>query len=566
MLLRVAAAQFRTGKDTQRVLGGMLALIDAAAAGDAQLVHFQETCNYPTSYDSREHAWREAITIPGAMLDAISARAKANNIHVSFNASVRGPSPNAWMVNHLIGPDGVRIGGNAKQILMWIERQAFVPADEEGQVFDTALGRIGLLSCMDGLIPETARVLACKGADIILNSLCSNGLDEAHTHVPARAAENGVFMLSANRIGDMVDGADLERLIRETGMSREKVSGAGESQVVGPDGEVLARAGRDNFGLVFADIDLAQVQRRQRLAGRRPECYGLLREPNESLAALWQNRPAAGRVALSTLAPAPATSIGDCLTQVREQMRTLPAGLTVLPEYFAWSAEQLRAAGGAPAGEIAAVTQALTDLARERSSFIVAGIPDAAATPANRAVLFGPDGVLGDYRQVHGDPLLGWRPQGREFPTFDLPFGRIGLLLGEDLFYPEAARVLARQGVDLIACPLSWRTEWQDRLMLTERSAENRIAIVAAARSNSAYAARSVIVSTPAEPPFARTGEVSFPDRWVAPSHTGVLTVTVDLNSNRDKRLMASTNVILDTQPRLYGALVAAQPGDHSHA
>ena len=406
MTIRVAAAQFRTGKDTQRVLDGMLALIDAAAADDAQLVHFQETCNYPTSYDDREHAWREAISIPGAMLDAISARAKANKIHVSFNASVRGPHPNAWMVNHLIGPDGVRIGGNAKQVLMWIEKQAFMPAEQEGEVFDTALGRIGLLSCMDGLVPETARVLACKGADIILNSLCSNGLDEAHTHVPARAAENGVFMLSANRIGDMVDGADLERLIRGTGMSREMVRGAGESQVIGPDGEVLARAGRDQFGLVFADIELAQVQRRQRLAGRRPECYDLLRQPNESLAALWQNRPAAGRVALSALTTAPAASIDSMLAQVREQIRALPAGLIVLPEYCAWTADQLRAAGGAPAGEIAAVTQALTDLAREGSSFIVAGIPDAAATPANRAVLFGPDGVLGEYRQIDGDPLL----------------------------------------------------------------------------------------------------------------------------------------------------------------
>ena len=92
-----------------------------------------------------------------------------------------------------------------------------------------------------------------------------------------------------------------------------------------------------------------------------------------------------------------------------------------------------------------------------------------------------------------------------------------------------------------------------------ERSAENRIAIVAAARSDSAHAASSVIVSTPLEAPFPRTGEVSMPDRWVAPSRVGALTVTVDLNGNRDKRLMASTNVILDTQPRHYGALVAAQ-------
>ena len=292
--IRVATAQFRTGKDVDRVLQGMLMLIDEAAANDARLVHFQECCNYPTSYDDREHAWRAAITIPGPMFDAIAAKAREHRMYVSFNAAVRGPFPKAWMTNHLVGPDGQRIGGNSKQILMWIEREAFSPAEREGEVYDTELGRIGLLSCMDGLIPETARVLAVKGADIILNSLCSNGLDEAHTHIPARAAENGVYVIAANRIGDMVQGADLQRLIDAAGMDREKVKGAGESQIVGPEGEVLARATRDGFGLVYADIDLGRVARGARLAHRRPECYGLLTAPNESLAALWQDRPEAG--------------------------------------------------------------------------------------------------------------------------------------------------------------------------------------------------------------------------------------------------------------------------------
>jgi deaminated glutathione amidase len=535
----------------------MLGLIDAAAAGGAQLVHFQETCNYPTSYDSREHAWREAITIPGPMLDAISAAAKANKIHVSFNASVRGPFPSAWMVNHLIGPDGQRIGGNAKQVLMWIEKQAFVPADSEGQVFDTAIGRIGLISCMDGLVPETARVLACRGADIILNSLCSNGLDEAHTHVPARAAENGVYMVAANRVGDMVDGADLERLIRESGMDREKVRGAGESQIVGPEGEVLVRATRDDFGLVFADIDLAHVQRRARLAGRRPECYGLLHQPNEQLARWIENRPAAGVVALSTLALPPAATLAQTLRDVREQVAALPPGLIVLPELFAWDRERLRGDLAGLAAEVTQVEQALSELTRRCSTYLVAGIPGVSTRLSNRALLFGRDGLIGQYEQVHRDPTLAWEPRGSDFPVFDLPFGRVGLLLGEDLFYPEAARVLARQGADLIACPLAWRTEWQDRLMLTERSAENHIAIAAAARCDSPHRAPSVIVSTPTEFAFPTTGEVNIPERWVAPSLTGALTVTVDLAGNRDKRLMRSTDLLMDTQPHLYGPLVA---------
>src|SRR5690554_6879975 len=111
-MIRVATAQFETGKDKDRVLSEILQLIDEAAAGGAALVLFQECCNYPTSYDSREHAWEEAITVPGQMVDAIAERAKSHRIYVSFNAAVRAEFPNAYMVNHLIGSDGQYIGSN----------------------------------------------------------------------------------------------------------------------------------------------------------------------------------------------------------------------------------------------------------------------------------------------------------------------------------------------------------------------------------------------------------------------------------------------------------------------
>ena len=154
--MRVATGQFRTGKDTDRVLRELLELIDQAAAGGAVLVHFQECCNYPTSYDGREHAWREAITIPGPMFDAIAARARQHRIYVSFNAAVKGEYPAAYMVNHLVGPDGRWIGGNPKQVLMWIEREAFSPSTQESQVFDTPIGRMyGVnLGCLEDLSDE----------------------------------------------------------------------------------------------------------------------------------------------------------------------------------------------------------------------------------------------------------------------------------------------------------------------------------------------------------------------------------------------------------------------------
>ena len=241
----------------------------------------------------------------------------------------------------------------------------------------------------------------------------------------------------------------------------------------------------------------------------------------------------------------------------REALHTAPRGLVVLPELFAWELPLPESAKLAT--QVADASRMLETAARERGDWIVAGLPGLGPQGiTNRALLFGPSGLIGEYGQVHRDPALGFAPGGDEFPVFDLPFGRLGLLLGGDLFYPEAARVLGRKGVDLIACPATWRAEWQTRLMLVERSAENHVAIAAAARADSPLAAGSVIASTPNRYVFGDTGEVNIPEQWHADGPGAALSVEVDLRGNRDKRLMGATNVILDNRPELYGVLVGA--------
>ncbi len=559
-IVRVAVAQFETGKDTDRVLSDMLRYIDEAADGGARLVHFQENCNYPTSYESREEAWEHSITVPGPMVDAISAKARERGVYVGFNASVRAEFPDAYMVNHLIGPNGEYIGSNKKQVLMWIERDFFIPSDEENAVFDTDIGRIGLLSCMDGLVPETSRTLACQGADIVLNSLCSNALDEARLHIPARAAENGFYMIASNRVGDMVKGQDLEDLMAAAGMTREFVSGAGESQVAGPDGITLVRASLDKSEIVFADVDLdrSASQRADRIGRRRPDCYTLLTAPNETLADLHAGRPDAGSVAISTIVPAPAdfaTMLADAITLIRQA----PAGLAVLPELFAWKVGDI-AAGDNLAQQVESAIEEISKVAAEKDTAVVAGIPALTEQgPVNRAILFDRGGVVGEYRQIHRDPALGWTSLGDDLPVFEMPFGRLGLLLGEDLLFPEATRVLARKGVDVIACPATWQTAWHHELMLPARAAESHVTIIGVGRTDSPVPAAPAIAATPGEYRFPQTKEVNNPDRYGPATTTGVYTVEIDLAPNRDKRLMGSTDLIADTVPALYGRLVEAQ-------
>ncbi|MFD2137777.1 nitrilase-related carbon-nitrogen hydrolase [Novosphingobium resinovorum] len=332
-------------------------------------------------------------------------------------------------------------------------------------------------------------------------------------------------------------------------MTRDFVKGAGESQVVGPDGAALVRATHDDIGLVFADIDLSKLEREDRMARRRPELYTLMGEDNAALAALAEDRAPAGKAALTTIVPDGAT-FDERLAQAVTMIASAPAGLAVLPEFFAWALGD--------DSRLDEATAALVEAAAAAGTYLVAGLPGREhGKRVNRAVLFGPEGVIGEYRQIHADPGSNDMALGDDLPVFDLPFGRLGLLLGEDLLFPEAARVLARKGADLIACPATWREDWHHELMLTARSAENHVTIVSAGRADSLCAKPGTVCTTPPEYRFPQTKEVNAPDRHIAPSLTGAFTVEVDLAPNRDKRLMGATDLIMDTRPELYGAILA---------
>jgi predicted amidohydrolase len=113
----------------------------------------------------------------------------------------------------------------------------------------------------------------------------------------------------------------------------------------------------------------------------------------------------------------------------------------------------------------------------------------------NSAVCITGDGVLGVYRKVH-QPLgegQAYAP-GEEFPVFDTPVGRLGMQICYDKAFPEAARALAVQGAEIVACLSAWpasrtaaaapRSEdrWSRRFELFDRARalENQLVWVSA--------------------------------------------------------------------------------------
>ncbi len=163
----------------------------------------------------------------------------------------------------LLERDGTLLANYRKTHLFGeLDRAMFAPGDALA-IAEIDGVKVGVLVCYDIEFPEPARALALAGADLIAvpTSLMAPSHWIAETLVPARAAENQVFVAYANRVG--VEG-DLRYI--------------GGSRVAGPEGSVVTAPPADET-LLFAEVDTAAIARSRAsysyLAERRPA----LRDP-----------------------------------------------------------------------------------------------------------------------------------------------------------------------------------------------------------------------------------------------------------------------------------------------
>ncbi|MCB1710691.1 MAG: carbon-nitrogen hydrolase family protein, partial [Halioglobus sp.] len=158
--IRVAAAQFHVGADIEANLATCLHWLDEASRCRPDLVVLPEFCNHLSWYADRQHCIDVSVELDGPFLAAIAARARELGIHVVVNCTVRRPDGSATGSSLLYSPAGELLADNTKQIYIGHENDFLEPASAEGPVVRTALGRLGLYACMDGVINEPPRCLA----------------------------------------------------------------------------------------------------------------------------------------------------------------------------------------------------------------------------------------------------------------------------------------------------------------------------------------------------------------------------------------------------------------------
>lgn len=211
-----------------------------------------------------------AQRVPGPTVNLISQRANEFGVYVAFGMVTK-ERVESVLYNSaiLVGPDGELLDVYNKSHLRGEERMAF----REGYklpVIETEVGSIGLMIGYDLAFPEVARSLVLDGADVlcVLANWEAAAIDEWKTYLRARAYENSVFVVGANRIGEDVT-----------------LTFGGESMVVGPRGQIYAtlanetdpNTGEPLEGFVTARIDLDEVRRNreeyQLIQNRQPTVY-----------------------------------------------------------------------------------------------------------------------------------------------------------------------------------------------------------------------------------------------------------------------------------------------------
>jgi len=138
------------------------------------------------------------------------------------------------------------------------------------------------------------------------------------------------------------------------------------------------------------------------------------------------------------------------------------AKLIVLPELantgyiFNSREEAFSLAEPVPGGH---TTELLIKKANERNIYIASGITEIDGKVLyNSSVLVGPKGYIGKYRKNHlwDEEKIFFEHGNLGFPVFDLPFGRVGMMICYDGWFPESTRILRLQGADIIINPTNW--------------------------------------------------------------------------------------------------------------
>ncbi len=272
---KVALAQFpcKIGNKQQNITR-MAKHAQQARKQSADIIIFPEMSL--VGYTIRDFAYELAETIPGPSTKTIEKIARKENLYIVCGMPENSKNGKAILYNTavLIGPEGY-IGKYRKAHLpthsVFEEKRYYRPGYQI-PVFETNLGKLGIIICYDIFFPELSRVLRLRGAKFIICISASPAARKKFFEIltVARAIENTCFLAYVNLVG-MENGLQFW----------------GGSRLISPSGTIITQLKYDEEDISYGTVNYEDLTPTEAfvpvLRDLRPELYTALKELSETL-------------------------------------------------------------------------------------------------------------------------------------------------------------------------------------------------------------------------------------------------------------------------------------------
>ena len=269
--MRIALIQQTASEDNESNIVKGLKNIDKAAEMGAELAVFAElafTRFYP-QYRANKNLSELAEPVPGPTTKRFMDKAKEHNMVIVINL-FEIEKGHTYDSSPVIDSDGSLLGTTRMVHIAdyecFYEKSYYEEGNHGAQVYNTAVGKVGVAICYDRHYPEFMRALGVKGAEVVVIPQAGtigewpDGLYEAELQVAS--FHNGYFCALANRVG-----------------KEDQMEFAGESVITNPEGRIIAQSPSGIDDILIHNLDLSEVEksnaRTMFFRDRRPDIYPL---------------------------------------------------------------------------------------------------------------------------------------------------------------------------------------------------------------------------------------------------------------------------------------------------
>ena len=462
--IKVAAVEFNpVEQNLQGNIDAIAAKVTAASQNGAQLIVLPEVAATGWIIASKN----DSDTIPGKATAAMEKITKKYNNYVVVglyeNDPITGLTHNAAA---LIGPKGY-IGKYRKNQIPEGDFNTAAPGNLGFPVFDTDIGRIGILICFDDSRLQSLLIPSLRGADILAMPIgsdttpkfekMSNGNHSTIANIATLSPWIGINTVATNQAG-LVKIPKLNFVDQFTGGS--SIWSATGKQLASSKAGTWTKP--EEPTIIYAKIDTSKKSEQKEfwLKHRRPELYGiynLYKAPVDPVANNTQNQIAALLLQYESING----DVDANAKKVDSLIKANPNGfnLAVLPfnsflgkvtldkNNIAKYAETLD-------GKSASLA---STLAKNYSTYLLFSMPEVNnGKYYETAVLFDFNGKqAGIYRKSHlNDSERQWAIAGNDLPVFNTnDLGRLAVMLNDEVRIPELTEIYALNRADLILIP-----------------------------------------------------------------------------------------------------------------